>query len=55
MTGDPEVNAMNDYSAVIRPEGVLDYNRHHINDLPVTSPHGSDFRAMRKIFDLAAT
>jgi hypothetical protein len=28
-------------SAVRRPEGVLDYNRHCVNDLPATSPHGS--------------
>src|SRR5215472_17565296 len=27
-------------SAVRRPEGVFDYNRHYVNDLPTTSPHG---------------
>jgi hypothetical protein len=25
----------------MRPEGVFDYNRHYVNDLPATSPHGS--------------
>ena len=51
ITGKPEITA-DDLSAFIRPEGVLDYNRHYINDLPVTSPHGSDFGAMRKILNL---
>ena len=39
-------------SAVIRPEGILDYNRQYINDLPVASPHGSDFSALRELLQL---
>ena len=39
-------------SAVIRPEAILDYNRQYINDLPVTSPHGSDFSALRELLKL---
>jgi len=31
MTGYPEVITLNNWSAVSRPEGVLDYNRHYIN------------------------
>jgi len=38
-------------SAVIRPQGVLDYNRHCINDLPTTSPHGSHFDTIEKIWE----
>jgi hypothetical protein len=43
---------MNDYSAVSRPEGVLDYNRHYINELPITSPHGSNSNALRELLEL---
>jgi len=39
---------VNEYSAVIRPERVLDYNRQYINDLPKTSPHGSYFDIIEK-------
>jgi hypothetical protein len=39
-------------SAVSRPEGVLDYNRHYINDLPTTSPHGSDSNTLRELLEL---
>jgi hypothetical protein len=46
------IEKKNGLSAVKRPEGILDYNRHYINDLPVTRPHGSDFGAMRKILNL---
>lgn len=42
----------NDCSAVSRPEGVLDYNRHYINDLPTTSPHGSDSNTLRELLEL---
>jgi len=43
---------INDCSAVSRPEGVLDYNRHYINDLPTTSPHGSDSNTLRELLEL---
>jgi len=41
-------------SAVIRPEGVLDYNRHYVNNLPTTSPHGSCFGILEKICKVLA-
>jgi hypothetical protein len=39
-------------SAVSRPEGVLDYNRHYINGLLTTSPHGSDSNTLRELLEL---
>jgi hypothetical protein len=39
-------------TSVRRSERILHYNGQYINDLPVTSPHGSDFGAIRKILEL---
>ena len=39
-------------SAVIRSEAILDYNRQYINDLPATSPHGSDSNGLRELLEL---
>jgi len=39
-------------SAVRRPECVLHYNGQYINDLPITSPHGSDLYCIKEILDL---
>lgn len=36
-------------SAVIRPKAILDCIRQYINDLPLTSPYGSDFSALREL------
>jgi hypothetical protein len=49
VTSNPEIDRENGLSAVIRSEGALDYNRHYINDLPTTSPHGSYFDTIDKI------
>jgi hypothetical protein len=39
-------------SAVIQPEAVFDYNHQYINDLPETSPHGSDSNDLREMLNL---